>query len=85
MLHLQIVNHGTHAVDRAGIVGRSGSLDIAVDIAAQRHYAASGLDADLSALNAGITVDLVLYVACNLGVRALGLTRASRQQSEAQR
>ena len=73
LLHLQIVNDRAHAINRTGIVGCRVSFDIAVDIAAQRHHAIGSLNADLAALNARIAVNLVLYVACNLSVRALGL------------
>ena len=62
-----------HSVDRASIVRSGITLDIAGDIAAQRHHAVCGLHANLAALNTGITVNLVLYVACHLSVGALGL------------
>jgi hypothetical protein len=85
LLYLQIVDNCAHAVNGTSIVGSCVSFDITVDIAAQRYDATCRLDADLAALNPWIAVDLVLYVACNLGVRALSLARASRQQNKARR
>jgi hypothetical protein len=73
LLHLKIVNDSLHSIDGTGVVRCRPTLNIRANISAQRHHAICGLHTDLPALNAGVTVDLILHVTRNVGVCALRL------------